>query len=171
LPPASTDALALALALAVDADDEDDEAELLPLLLQAASIKMAAAPAVAALILRVFDNILAKLLCSVLPYLCVRLPRCSPLPPAAAVLSWPPAASGPRSCGVRSAATTSGCYLVVIVASITVNDRGGSRTATTPSLVSCDPSSSCAVSTSGSVRASPGRPAVTVLTTAGPSNT
>jgi hypothetical protein len=69
LPPASTDALALALAVAVDPDDEDDEAELLPLLLQAASTKMAAAPAAAAVILRVFDNILARLLCSVLPYL------------------------------------------------------------------------------------------------------
>src|SRR5271170_7808522 len=48
LPPASTDALALvlalALAVAVDEDDEDDEGELLPLLLQAASSKMAAAP-------------------------------------------------------------------------------------------------------------------------------
>src|SRR5580704_1158288 len=70
LPPASTDALALALALAVDPDDEDDEDELLPLLLQAASTKMAAVPAAAAVILRVFDNILARLLCSVLPYVC-----------------------------------------------------------------------------------------------------
>src|SRR5580704_11768312 len=67
LPPASTDALALALALAVDPDDED---ELLPLLLQAASTKMAAVPAAAAVILRVFDNILARLLCSVLTYVC-----------------------------------------------------------------------------------------------------
>src|ERR1700677_573349 len=57
LPPASTAADALALALAVDPDDEDDEAELLPLLLQAASTKMAAAPAAAAVIFRVFDNI------------------------------------------------------------------------------------------------------------------
>jgi hypothetical protein len=87
LPPASTDALALALALAVDPDDADDadEAELLPLLLQAASIKMAAVPAAAAVILRVFDNILARLLCSVLPYLFA----------VAALLSWPPAAAGP----------------------------------------------------------------------------
>jgi hypothetical protein len=98
LPPASTDALAPALAVAVDPDDEDDpdDAELLPLLLQAASIKMAADPAAAAVILRGFDNILARLLCSVLPYLCA----------VAALLTWPPAASGPRSRGVRSAATT-----------------------------------------------------------------
>src|SRR5580704_8819007 len=68
LPPARRDALALALA--VDPDDEDDEDELLPLLLQAASTKMAAVPAAAAVILRVFDNILARLLCSVLPYVC-----------------------------------------------------------------------------------------------------
>src|SRR5580704_8169256 len=55
LPPASTDALALALAVDPDdEDDEDDEDELLPLLLQAASTKMAAVPAAAAVILRVF---------------------------------------------------------------------------------------------------------------------
>ena len=51
---------------------------------------------------------------------------------------------------------------------MTVNDRGGSRTATIPSFGSSDPSSSCAVSTSGSVRGSPGRAAVTVLIWAGP---
>jgi hypothetical protein len=69
LPPASTDALALALAVDEDDEDDADDAELLPLLLQAASTKRAAAPA-AAVILRVFDNILARLLSSVLPYLC-----------------------------------------------------------------------------------------------------
>src|ERR1700677_4459323 len=135
-PPASTvaDALALALVLVLAlalvplAAVLDD-----PLLLHAASSEMAAAPATPAVILRVFDNILARLLSSVLPC-CVRLPR----PPV--VRRWP---RWPR-----------GCYLVVIAASMTVEDRGGSRTATTPSLVSSDPSSSCAVSTSGSVRAS-----------------
>jgi hypothetical protein len=72
-PPASTvaDALALALApvlvpLAAVLDD--------PLLLHAASSEMAAAPATPAVILRVFDNIMARLLSSVLPC-CVRLPR------------------------------------------------------------------------------------------------
>src|SRR5580693_10750674 len=65
LPPASTDALALALAVDPDDEDDEDDAELLPLLLQAASIKMAAVPAAAAVILRGFDNILARLLCSV----------------------------------------------------------------------------------------------------------
>jgi hypothetical protein len=96
LPPASTDALALAVA--VDEDDEDEEAELLPLLLQAASGKMATAPA-AAIILRVLGNILVKLLCSVLPcFVC-----------GAAVLIEPPSAAGPRPRGVGSATMTSGC--------------------------------------------------------------
>src|ERR1700691_2143994 len=144
-PPASTvaDALALALALVPLADVLDD-----PLLLHAASSEMAAAPAAAAVILRVFDNIMARLLSSVLPC-CVRLPR----PPVVRRWSrWPP-----------------GCYLLVIAASMTVNDRGGSRMATTPSLVFSDPSSSCAVSTSGSVRASRVLAAVTVRILAGPS--
>ena len=74
--------------------------------------------------------------------------------------------SVPRSCG--GGPMTSGCYLSVIAASMTVNDRGGSRIATIPSFGFSDPSSSCAVSTSGSVRASPGRAAVTVLIWADP---
>src|ERR1700733_14302427 len=148
-PPASTvaDALALALALVLAlvplAAVLDD-----PLLLHAASSEMAAAPATPAVILRVFDNIMARLLSSVLPC-CVRLPR----PPVVRRWPrWPP-----------------GCYLLVIAASMTVNDRGGSRMATTPSLVFSDPSSSCAVSTSGSVRASRVLAAVTVRILAGPS--
>src|SRR3984885_3533067 len=78
-PPARTvaDALALALALVLVplAAVLDD-----PLLLHAASSEMAAAPATPAVILRVFDNIMARLLSSVLP-VCVRWPR------------------APRSCG------------------------------------------------------------------------
>jgi hypothetical protein len=101
LPPASTDALALALAVAVDEDDEDDEddeGELLPLLLQAASSKMAAAPEAVAVILRFLHDILAKLLCPVLPFWC-----------AVAVLASRLRRRAPRSRGVRSAAMTSGC--------------------------------------------------------------
>jgi hypothetical protein len=98
LPPASTDALALALAVAVDEDDEDDEGELLPLLLHAASSKMAAAPEAVAVILRFLHDILAKLLCPVLPFWC-----------AVAVLASRLRRRAPRSRGVRSAAMTSGC--------------------------------------------------------------
>src|ERR1700683_2320608 len=102
-PPASTvaDALALALALvllplAAVLDD--------PLLLHAASSEMAAAPATPTVILRVFDNIVARLLSSVLPC-CVRLPR----PPV--VRRWP---RWPR-----------GCYLLVIAASMDENAQRG----------------------------------------------
>jgi hypothetical protein len=58
---------------------------LLPPLLHAASIQMAAAPATAVVILRVLDDILVKLLCSVLP--CLR---------AVAALSPGRAAAGAR---------------------------------------------------------------------------
>jgi hypothetical protein len=70
LPPASTVALALALAVVAGVLDVDVLVELLPLLLHAASSDMAATPVTVAVILRVFDNILVKLLCSVLPCSC-----------------------------------------------------------------------------------------------------
>jgi hypothetical protein len=66
LPPASTVALALALALV----DVPPPAVLLPAeLLHAASSETAAAPATATVILRFFNDIVTKLLCSVLPFL------------------------------------------------------------------------------------------------------
>jgi hypothetical protein len=67
LPPASTVALALALALA---DVPPADVLLLPdELLHAASSETAAAPATAMVIPRFFNDILVKLLCSVLPCL------------------------------------------------------------------------------------------------------
>jgi len=71
-PPATTDTLGLALALALavvfgaPAAEADD---VLAPLLHAASSEMAAAPAAVAVIFRVLDNILARLLSSVLPCL------------------------------------------------------------------------------------------------------
>jgi hypothetical protein len=65
LPPASTVALALAPAVVPPAVVPP----LLDELLHAASSETAAAPATATVILRVLDDIVAKLLCSVLPYL------------------------------------------------------------------------------------------------------
>jgi hypothetical protein len=71
LPPASTVALALALAPAVAlVDVPPPAAALLPdELLHAASSETAAAPVTAMVILRVFNDIVTKLLCSVLPFL------------------------------------------------------------------------------------------------------
>jgi hypothetical protein len=68
LPPASTVALALALALAL-VDVPPPAAVLLPDELHAASSETAAAPATAMVILRFLVDIVAKLLCSVLPCL------------------------------------------------------------------------------------------------------
>src|SRR5882757_5081262 len=93
-PPATT--LTLGLALAVLAGELVVPPAAL-VLLHAASIQMAAAPATAVVILRVLDDIVVKLLCSVLP--CLR---------AVAALS-PGRAAG--------ATMTSGCYLSVIAAS------------------------------------------------------
>jgi len=94
LPPASTVALALALALLVAPPADVPLLPLLPPLLHAASSETAAAPATAMVILRVLDDIVTKLLVSVLPCLRAvpfqcgpggRLPGSSPGPSAAAV--------------------------------------------------------------------------------------
>ena len=69
LPPASTVALALALALLVAPPADVPLLLLLPPLLHAASSETAAAPATAMVILRVLNDIVTKLLCSVLPFL------------------------------------------------------------------------------------------------------
>jgi hypothetical protein len=86
-PPASTVTLGDALAAALLADEagELDELDELDELLHPASSERATAPTTAVTILslpgtsggcrnRVLDDILAKLLCSVLPCFCVRLP-------------------------------------------------------------------------------------------------
>ena len=83
-PPATTLTLGLAL-LAGALVVPPPALLLLPPLLHAASIQMAAAPATAVVILRVLDDILVKLLCSVLP--CLR---------AVAALSPGRAAAGAR---------------------------------------------------------------------------
>jgi hypothetical protein len=77
-PPATTVTLGLALAVlaGVLAEPPPLVLLLLPPLLHAASKEMAAAPATAVVILRVLDNMVAKLLCSVLPDL-------------SAMTSWP----------------------------------------------------------------------------------
>jgi hypothetical protein len=67
-PPATTLTLGLAL-LAGELVVPPAAVLLLPPLLHAASMQMAAAPATAVVILRVLDDILVKLLCSVLPCL------------------------------------------------------------------------------------------------------
>src|SRR5262249_13959097 len=61
--------LALALAPALELVPPAGVLDELPLLLHAASSEMAAAPATAAVTLRVLDDIVARLLCSVLPWL------------------------------------------------------------------------------------------------------
>jgi hypothetical protein len=84
--PATTVTVGLALAvLAGELVVPPPALLLLPPLLHAASIQMAAAPATAVVILRVLDDILVKLLCSVLP--CLR---------AVAALSPGRAAAGAR---------------------------------------------------------------------------
>jgi hypothetical protein len=75
LPPASTVALALALLVAPPADVP---LLLLPPLLHAASSETAAAPATAMVILRFLNDILVKLLCSVLPCLRAMPFQCGP---------------------------------------------------------------------------------------------
>jgi hypothetical protein len=76
-PPATTVTLGLALAVLAGVLAEPPPLLLvLPPLLHAASSEMAAAPAAAVVILRVLDNMVAKLLCSVLPDL-------------SAMTSWP----------------------------------------------------------------------------------
>jgi hypothetical protein len=122
-PPASTVTLGDALAAVLDeADDADDAAELDELdelLLHPASSERATAPTTVVVMRtgllnpgllgradttarcrnRVLDDILARLLCSVLPCFCVRLPLCN----RAA------SGGGPRPRGVGSATMTSGC--------------------------------------------------------------
>jgi len=68
-PPATTLTLGLALVALAGEFAAPPALLLLPPLLHAASIQMAAAPATAVVILRVLDDILVKLLCSVLPCL------------------------------------------------------------------------------------------------------
>jgi hypothetical protein len=84
-PPATTDTLVDGLAVALDAGEPRDELDE-PLLLHPPSSEMATAPATAVVKRaslkgtrgrcrnRVLDDIVAGLLCSVLP--CVRLPLC-----------------------------------------------------------------------------------------------
>ena len=78
LPPASTVALALALALLVAPPADVPLLLLLPPLLHAASSETAAAPATAMVILRFLNDILVKLLCSVLPCLRAMPFQCGP---------------------------------------------------------------------------------------------
>jgi hypothetical protein len=76
-PPATTVTLGLALAVLAGVLAEPPPLLLvLPPRLHAASSEMAAMPATAVVILRVLDNMVAKLLCSVLPCL-------------SAMTSWP----------------------------------------------------------------------------------
>jgi hypothetical protein len=114
-PPASTVTLGDALAAALLADELAGELAELDelLLLHPASSPRATAPTTAVVSRagllsptgrargrnRVLEDILARLLCSVLPCSCVRLPLCNRAASAA----------GPRPRGVGSATMTSGC--------------------------------------------------------------
>jgi len=70
--PATTVTVGLALAVLAGELVVPPPVLLLPPLLHAASREMAAAPATAVVILRVLDDILARLLCSILPF-CLRV--------------------------------------------------------------------------------------------------